>query len=584
MQIDDRMLGGKEATSLDARTVTSFDRQVAEARARHDAFADAFGWVPDPGLEGGLLLVSAMGVVYGAMRYRDFRRRSREEERYTGENFSLRELIAVPPKKGRAHRHNVAAPAVYVVSVEKPWEGFASGGSIWPTPGRRHDGSHCVLAAKTNHGKNDSYFDPMAAAIILRRPESAVIVDVKGDTLDLLLRRTGGRRFVYTCLPEHRFSSAINLIATPEMTGLTAAALYPTEHERQPFFNLSAAVLFYGAAEHLGFGASNIMEVRKLLFDRKKLKALARENEGINAVMEGEHKKSADEVVGAALLHLDNLKYPEVARMFGAPPGTSQPWFLEKETVWICFPEAATIGRLAGALVHNLRVRAKASRRGAYFLVDEAGSILSLQGLDECFQTGRGYRTHFMIVLQDLSQMIGKHGRHPVYSVLNNATLKIFGASDDPETREYFSSLSGTVQVRRRIYKDDGAPRTWRQFFGREGAPYSVREETRRGVMGEHVQEPPTGTWYEYSGDPRGISLSTSPPFSAWKDEVLPPLSQDVVILGVPARDPEGDGPGGDLPGGTGGPGVEEPRTCPGCGHEVANPEARFCEGCGARL
>jgi hypothetical protein len=300
--------------------------------------------------------------------------------------------------------------------------------------------------------------------------------------------------------------------------------------------------------------------------------------------MEGEHKKSADEVVGTALLHLDALKFPEVARMFDAPPEVDQPRFLEKETVWVCFPEADLIGRLAGALFHNLRARAKASRRGAYFLADEAGSILSLQGIEECFQMGRGYRTFVLIALQDLSQLIEKHGRHAVYSILGNAPLKVFGASDDPETREYFSNLTGTVQVRRRIYEDDGATRAWKQLFWRGGAPFAVREESRRGVLGEHLQALPKGSWFLYAGDPREIRLVTAPPFSSWKTRVLPEARRDAVVLGVPRRRPEESEDGGDASEERARQEAGTPRTCPGCGHEPASGGAAFCEACGGRL
>ena len=87
----------------------------------------------------------------------------------------------------------------------------------------------------------------------------------------------------------------------------------------------------------------------------------------------------------------DATARPEVARVFAPAPGAPQPHFLCKEAVWICIPQdAEDVAILAGAIVHNLYNRAAKGRRGTYFLVDEAGSTITIENLDKYLQVARG--------------------------------------------------------------------------------------------------------------------------------------------------------------------------------------------------
>jgi type IV secretory pathway TraG/TraD family ATPase VirD4 len=186
----------------------------------------------------------------------------------------------------------------------------------------------------------------------------------------------------------------------------------------------------------------------------------------------------------------------------------SEPHFFEKEVVWVCIPQdSEDVALLAGAIVHNLYNRAVKSRRGTYFLVDEAGSTITIENLDRYLQVGRGLGAYFFLMLQDVSQLQDKIGAAKTRSFLGNAGVQFWGKSQAPETARYVSELSGNVQVRRAIYEHDGSERALKQMFSAKGAPFMMREETRAGLLPEHVHGLPKGWWYAYEGDSHAVEL-----------------------------------------------------------------------------
>ena len=539
------------------------------------------------------------------MKATDYRRRRREERIWTGAEGAVANVgsLALPRRK-RAHELNPVLPAVMVCKTPKPYRSIKSTKKLWCTPCGEYDEPQMLVAAMTGAMKNLTLFDPTVWNVLRYRKESAVVMDVKGDTVSKFGPRLSGGQWVFTFLEEHDSSSAINFIETPRMAASTAAALYPVRHVKVPAFNMGARDLFEALAEALGYSQSNVVELYRCLKDPGRLQGLAETNDRVRAAITGENRKFVSDVVTSARLPLSALERPEVARVFAPGPGAPQPHFEEKETVWVCIPQdSEDVALLAGAIVHNLYNRATKSRRGTYFLIDEAGSTITIENLDRYLQVGRGLGAYFFLVLQDVSQLQDKIGAAKTRSVLGNAGVQFWGKSNDSETARYASELSGVVRVQYRNYEHHGGERTWKQFWSSTGAPYQLEDRSRSGLMTEHLHGLPKGWWYAYSGDPTSITLHIPAPMYEWEEKVLPPPTGNAYLLAVSEALPEEfteDGSAGaqedwkaatdpEPPGE--GPAVEKgertgswsDRVCPGCEGAVSE-VARFCELCGSRL
>ena len=532
-----------------------------------------------------LVLVGAILVWSYASAYRQ---RRRKERRLTGKEGSVENVEKLSlPRKSRAHEVNPALPAVRVRKEPAPYKAISSTKKLWWVAGRDYDDPQMVAVAMTGAGKNQALLDPTAWNVLRHREESAVVMDVKGDLIDKFAYRIRARQFAYSFLETDARSSAINLIETPKMAATTAAALYPVKGVKVPAFNMGARDLFEALAEALGYSGSNIVELFRYLRKPEAMNELARTNERLRQALSGENRKFVSDVISSARLPLAALNRPEVARVFAPDPDTPQPHFFEKEVAWVCVPQdSEDVALLAGAIVHNLYNRAVKSRRGTYFLVDEAGSTITIENLDRYLQIGRGLGAYFFLILQDISQLQDKIGAAKTRSVLGNAGVQFWGKSQDTETARYVCSLSGRVRVSWAVYEDDGGERAWKQMFHAKGAPYRMEDCDREGILPGHVHGLPKGWWYAYEGNPHAVELLIPAPMHEWEHKVLP-APEPCEILGIPRRGSPralppaaADEPDEDRGRDEGPP---DGRACPGCERPVSA-AARFCEGCGGRL
>lgn len=565
-------------------------------------------WLSDQlGTTGMVLCASSICALSAASTYRV---RHRRERRLTGREAHVGSIERWPPPRGtRAHEANPSMPAVTLRKVPKPYKTISSTEKLWWVAGRDYDEPQMAAIAMTGAGKNQTLLDPTCWNILEHREESVVVMDVKGDMLEkFAYRTTAPRQYAYSFLVDHACSSAINLIETPEMAATTAAAIYPVDGVKVPAFNQGARRLFKALAAALGHSEGNMVELFWLLSDEKRLFELADQDERVARALSGKNEKFISDVTTSALLPLAPLERPEVARVFSPSPDTPQPHFLEKEVAWVCIPQnGGDVALLAGAIIDNLYDRAVACRRGTYFLIDEAGSCLTIKSLAKYLAMGRGLDAYFFLVLQDVSQLQDRIGAASTRSVLGSAGVQFWGASQDPETARYASGLSGMVRVRWGVYEHEGLDRTLRQAFSARGAPYEIREENRAGLLPEHVHGLPKGWWYAYDGDPHGVTLLIPAPMHAWPEGTLH-CPEPRPILGIPPTTPTrpspDEGPASarpaqqpvlvpeqrqaeeDAPDRN--PEEEKSPTddvaCPGdCGKTVFAAD-RFCANCGCRL
>jgi hypothetical protein len=230
------------------------------------------------------------------------------------------------------------------------------------------------------------------------------------------------------------------------MAAVTAAALYPVKGVKVPAFNMGARDFFEALADALGYARSNIVELFRYLRKPEVMNELARSNDRLREALTGENCKFISDVISSARLPLAALNRPEVARVFAPDPDTPQPHFREKEVVWVCIPQdSEDVALLAGAIVHNLYNRVVKGRRGTYFLVDEAGSTITIENLDRYLQVGRGWaptsssscRTSPSFRTRSASPR-----RAACWATL--ASSSVWGKSQDTETRATSQSFQGT--------------------------------------------------------------------------------------------------------------------------------------------
>jgi hypothetical protein len=499
------------------------------------------------------------------------------------------------------HTADPDAPGVTVRTVEDPARTISSTEGIWHVVGKDYFVPHLSAYASTGIGKNEHLLNPAAWNIIAHRPESVVVNDVKGDMVEEFLDHApeGVSQWVFSFMEDHAFIeereaySAINLIETPKMAATTAAAIYPVEGVKVPIFNQGARDLFEALARALGYSESNLVELYRTLKDRSRLEELAERDDGVRAAIGGANEKFAGDIITSARLPLSALEREEVARVFAPDPDSKQPDFCSKQIVYVCIPQdSQSIALLAGAIHDNLANRATASRRGTYFLLDEAGSCITLENLAKYLGIGRGLGAYFFLVFQDMAQLEDRIGRARAHSALGNARVQFFGQTGELATAEYLSKLSGTVRVGRRHYRDE--PSLFRriaEMFG--AAPFEYREEERPRVKPEHLVECPAGVFYVHARD-EGTEMVVTPPWHTWRDRVLGEPTEP-IIEAVPsylfecddlehegyedhaAKEPPTRDNLRDVPHG-------ETVRCPsGCEKPPAE-GARFCPECGGRL
>lgn len=569
----------------------------------------------------GFLVLMILWGIYVGFRYR---RRRRYEERVTGRQGSLTQLRDVKLGKGeKASEWNPAMPAVVVsrLPAEKLVVALKDCRGYWTYPGGPVGEPHVAILGRTGSGKNETLFDPAVYNALFFRPDPVVINDVKAAVFRKYFERVSCDQYPFSFDPAFSHSAAINLVQTREMAEQTAASLYPIGGEKVKIFNRLARALFLRLCERIGYGEASLERVHRIASDRAGLETLAKTDPGVGAIIGGENRALAGDVMSSLLAPLEPLADPYVAKVFRACP--DQPSFLEKMVVWIVIPEGKeeVLGPLAAALMRNLYERAKKVPRPVRFFVDEAGSCLAFDDLARFLQVGRGAGVYFSLVLQDISQLYEKIGVHNTNSALGGAGVQFWGPSNDPATTSYVSGLSGETPVSRAVYEDRCRKLMWRQLLdGGEGAPYRWETRVRAVIERQHVSGLPKGTWYRYAGDPHRIRLLMPAPMHAWPEDALPPKVEPRfrgipewlpaaarealpdLESGIPGREPsEADRPFEERPpSGERGSPEDAPRprpvplpeedqrggcrTCPVCGAEVVSDVARFSECCGARL
>jgi len=99
----------------------------------------------------------------------------------------------------------------------------------------------------------------------------------------------------------------------------------------------------------------------------------------------------------------------------------------------------------------------KEKQLGVWYYLDEYKSTGNIPMMGDNIANCRSRKMYFSLVLQDLGQLEDMHPGNEWTSILNNLTIKILLATDDPRTAKYFSDKLGpmTLSTKRKSYYQD---------------------------------------------------------------------------------------------------------------------------------
>lgn len=330
-------------------------------------------WVMDWWLYLALVFVVLMAVWY-IPRYK---LRRRKEKRILGQKASLKEVIPklkLAPGEVASDKHP-GMPTVPVrrLSVKQVVRNLRSSRGAWTLIVGATEEPHILILGRSRHGKNEIVIDPIVWNCLFVRQDPVIINDVKGAVYDRFASRTRRPQYRYTFDTRHEHSAALNLIETPRMAEMTAAALYRIGDHGQ-IYAQTARSLFLVLAEYLGYGRSSIVDIYELASDRARLLALAKEIPALHSIIGGTNPVLVGDAISSLIAPLAPLKDEQNARVFAG--GSQQPPLDSPVVVWIIIPQGLekALGPLVSALLRNFYDRAKNVTNPVRFVVDEAGS------------------------------------------------------------------------------------------------------------------------------------------------------------------------------------------------------------------
>ena len=182
-------------------------------------------------IEYGPLIAPLLLVSGGLLAHGRYRMRRRIEERITGRGASMKNVVTGLKLSGDevlADKHpGMPAVPVYMPTVEQVIHNLQKTSDNWTTPTGTTEEPHLLISSRSRHGKNEIWLDPIVWNCLFRRRKDALVInDVKGAMHERFRLRTSRPQYVYTFDPRHADSASINLISSPHVAEMTAAALY----------------------------------------------------------------------------------------------------------------------------------------------------------------------------------------------------------------------------------------------------------------------------------------------------------------------------------------------------------------------
>ncbi|AHY48390.1 TraM recognition site of TraD and TraG (plasmid) [Rubrobacter radiotolerans] len=352
------------------------------------------------------------------------------------------------------------------------------------------------VIAKAGSGKDEALVGPTIYQEMLRGSSDLVIMDPKVEQLDLAAR---GRYlppeadiYVYGSSPlldPYCRSDGFDLFRYG--SSITTARILTEEESRDTHWQHKAAdliVAIWTALEETTGEAATLLDVREVVNDRDALKELRMESRRVDNVADEEREWGY--IRSTAARALEPLESARARAMFDAegirmPDFTSQ----RRQIVFLCPDPGAgeTEAKLTAAMVEVLVQLSRRTGQGRVqkFIMNEAGSFMSLPRLPHYSEIGRGEGMYMMYVLQSWSQLVRRLGLAGARSLWTGSAAQIVGQGAEPELAEEMSRYTEPVRLTHR------QPRQRRQSPGGE----HISEERRPALLPHHVTGLGTGEW-----------------------------------------------------------------------------------------
>jgi type IV secretory pathway TraG/TraD family ATPase VirD4 len=343
------------------------------------------------------------------------------------------------------------------------------------------------VISKAGGGKDEGLVGPTTYQELVRGLADLIVMDPKLEQLGAALRYgympENADVYVYGTSPrlDPSHTDAFDLFAL--RSNLSTARIITEEKSQDTHWQHKAAellVVAHAALEEMTGERVALDYVREVIADREALAELRKESSAVSNVADEE--KEWGYIRSTAKKALEPLESERVKGLFGSE-GVRMPDFTSprRQIVFLCPDSGAgdEEAKLTAAMVDVLVQLGRASgpERVQKFLMNEAGSFMSLPKLPHYVDIGRGESIYMMYVLQSWSQLVNRLGTAGARNLWSGSAAQIVGQGAEPELAEEMCGYADPVRRRHR------QPRQLRDAPGGE----RVAEERRPGLQPHHV-------------------------------------------------------------------------------------------------
>lgn len=346
------------------------------------------------------------------------------------------------------------------------------------------------VISKAGGGKDEGLVGPTVFQELVRGTSDLIVMDPKLEQLlatleygympedaDIYIYGTSQRLGLKT--------DAFDLFALGNTLGsnLSTAGILTEEKSQEPHWQHKAAELIVAAQAALSemTGEQVALDyVREVVAEKDALGELRQESAKVANVADEEKEWSY--IRSTAKKALEPLEAERVRVLFGSE-NVRMPDFMgsRRQVVFLC-PDSGSgneEGRLIAAMVDVCVQlgRAAGRERVQKFVMNEAGSFMSLPKLPHYVDIGRGESIYMMYVLQSWSQLVGRLGIAGARNLWTGSAAQIVGQGAEPELAQ---EMCGYANPERRPHRQ---PRQYGDAPGGE----RIAEERRPGLQPHHV-------------------------------------------------------------------------------------------------
>lgn len=343
------------------------------------------------------------------------------------------------------------------------------------------------VISKAGGGKDEGLVGPTVFQELVRGTSDLVIMDPKLEQLTAALEHgympEDADVYVYGTSPRLSASSthAFDLFAL--QSNLSTARIITEEKSQEAHWQHKAAELLgavHAALEQMTGERVTLDYVREVIADRQALAELRKESSAVSNVADEE--KEWGYIRSTAKKALEPLESERVKALFGSE-GVCMPDFTSprRQIIFLCPDSGAgdEESNLTAAMVDVLVQLGRASgpERVQKFIMNEAGSFMSLPKLPHYVDIGRGESIYMMYVLQSWSQLVDRLGAPRARNLWSGSAAQIVGQGAEPELAQ---EMCGYADPVRRTHRQP------RQFGDAPGGE-RVSEERRPGLQTHHI-------------------------------------------------------------------------------------------------